>query len=85
VSLILHLPLSTGEGKPACPVPARFRAYRSVGEGRDRVTGEYPAIPALQGGVMGYNIKETPCRKAPPFRAESFNSGGMLKEKYNET
>ena len=36
------------------------------------LTGEYPAIPALQGGVQGYNIKETPCRKAPPFSAESF-------------
>jgi len=40
------------------------------------LTGEYPAIPALQGGVKGYNgnIKETLCRKAPPFRAESFTS-----------
>jgi hypothetical protein len=37
------------------------------------LTGEYPAIPALQGGIKGYNIKETPCRKASPFRAESFN------------
>jgi hypothetical protein len=43
--------------------------------------GEYPAIPALQGEVPAYrqegvqykyNIEETPCRKAPPFRAESF-------------
>jgi hypothetical protein len=34
------------------------------------LNGEYPAIPALQGGVKGYNIKETPYRKAPPFRAE---------------
>lgn len=32
------------------------------------LTGEYPAIPALQGRVKGYNIEETPCRKAPPFR-----------------
>jgi hypothetical protein len=37
------------------------------------LNGEYPVIPALQGGVKGYDIKETPCRKAPPFRAESFN------------
>jgi len=37
------------------------------------LNGEYPAIPALQGGVKGYNIKKTPCRKAPPFKAESFN------------
>jgi hypothetical protein len=29
-----------------------------------------PLDPALQGGVKGYNINETPCRKAPPFRAE---------------
>jgi hypothetical protein len=36
------------------------------------LTGEYPAIPALQGGVKGDNIKETPCRKALPFRTESF-------------
>ena len=36
------------------------------------MTGEYPATPALQDGVKGYNVKETPCRKAPPFRAESF-------------
>jgi hypothetical protein len=36
------------------------------------LTGKYPAIAALQGGVKRYNIKETPCRKAPPFRAESF-------------
>jgi hypothetical protein len=39
------------------------------------LTGDYPAIPALQGGVKGYNMKETPCRKAPPFRAKSFNFG----------
>jgi lipopolysaccharide/colanic/teichoic acid biosynthesis glycosyltransferase len=44
-----------------------------------RVAGEHPAIPALQDGVKsirpdhgGDNIKETPCRKAPPFRGESF-------------
>ena len=37
------------------------------------LTGEYLAIPTPQGGVKRYNIKETPCRKAPPFRAESFN------------
>jgi hypothetical protein len=37
------------------------------------LTGEYAAIPALQGRVKGYNIKETPYRKAPPFSAESFN------------
>jgi hypothetical protein len=34
------------------------------------LNGEYPAIPALQGGVKGYNLKETPYRKAPPFRVE---------------
>ncbi len=28
------------------------------------LAGVYPAIPALQGGVKGYNIIETPCRKA---------------------
>jgi hypothetical protein len=37
------------------------------------VNGAYPAIPALQGGLKGYNIMETPCREATPFRAESFN------------
>jgi ribosomal protein S12 methylthiotransferase len=37
------------------------------------LTGEYPVIPTLQSGVKGYNIKEAPYRKAPPFRAESFN------------
>ncbi len=37
------------------------------------LTGEYPVIPALQGGVKGYNIKEAPYRKAPPIRAESFH------------
>jgi hypothetical protein len=37
------------------------------------VNGENPVIPALQGGVKGYNIKEIPCRKAPSFRAKSFN------------
>ncbi len=37
------------------------------------LTGEYPVIPALQSGVKGYNIKEAPYRKAPPFRAGSFN------------
>jgi hypothetical protein len=42
-------------------------------EGYFKLDGEYPAIPTLQGGVKGYNIKETPCRKAPPFGAESFN------------
>jgi hypothetical protein len=40
---------------------------------RNELNGKYPAIPALQGGVKGCSIKETPCRKAPPFRAESFN------------
>jgi hypothetical protein len=38
----------------------------------ERVNGKYPAIPALKGEVKGYNMKKTPCRKAPPFRAESF-------------
>ncbi len=28
------------------------------------LNGTYPAIPALQGGVKGYNIKKTPYRKA---------------------
>jgi len=28
------------------------------------LNGEYPAIPALEGGVKGYNMKETLCRKA---------------------
>jgi hypothetical protein len=28
-------------------------------EAVEKLTGEYPAIPALQGGGKGYNIKET--------------------------
>ena len=40
----------------------------------DFLTGEYPATPAFQGGVKGYNIKGTPCQKAPPFRAKSFKT-----------
>ncbi len=40
----------------------------------DFLNGEYPTIPALQGGVKGYNIKGTPCRKAPPLRAKSFKT-----------
>jgi hypothetical protein len=52
-----------------------------------KLTGESPAIPALQGGVKGYHIKETPCRKAPPFRAESFNLGSSpyLLQEYVES
>jgi hypothetical protein len=45
------------------------------------LNGEYPAIPALQGGGKGYNIKETPSRKAPPFRAESFTSFASRRRK----
>jgi len=54
----------------------------------DFMTGEYPAIPALQGGVKGYNIKGTPCRKAPPFRAKSFKTlitGTMSNIRFNRT
>jgi hypothetical protein len=52
-----------------------------------KLTGEYPGIPALKGGVKGYNIKETPYRKAPPFRAESFNLGSnpYLLQEYVES
>lgn len=49
-----------------------------MGEGdwkKFSLNGEYPVILALQGGVEGYNKKETLCRKAPPFRAESFTKG----------
>jgi hypothetical protein len=28
-------------------------------QGKARLAGEHPAIPALEGGVKGYNIKET--------------------------
>jgi len=51
------------------------------------LNGEYPAIPALQSGVKGYNIKKTPCRKAPhplsnppPLRGRG---GGFLQPRFN--
>jgi len=31
-----------------------------------------PRKPYLAGGAEGHNMKELPCRKAPPVRAESF-------------
>jgi hypothetical protein len=51
----------------------------SPGRGGVLLDGGYPAIPALQGGVKGYNIKEIPCRKAPPFRAESLTQPGWVE------
>jgi hypothetical protein len=48
--------------------------------GIEKLDGAYPAIPALQGGIKGYNVKETPCRKAPPFRAESFNADKKIEK-----
>ncbi len=35
-------------------------------------TGPCPASPAFQGGGKGHHTKESPWRKAPPFRAGSF-------------
>jgi hypothetical protein len=37
------------------------------------LTGTYPASPTLEGGAEGHNVKKTPYREAPSFRARSFN------------
>jgi len=36
------------------------------------LTGTCSASPALKDGVKGHNVKRTPYREAPPFRAGSF-------------
>jgi hypothetical protein len=44
------------------------------------LTGEYPAIPALQGGVKGYNIKKHHAGKLRPLGRRALITGFVLSE-----